>query len=96
MVTITLEPVLEQIVTEQARQQGTTPELLIQNVIRQKYLPALDLESPSNGQNMADFLKDYIGCIDSSEIYPEGSYLSEDTGRKFSELLLEKRKQGKL
>ncbi len=96
MVTIILEPVLEQIVSEHARQQGTTPEILIRNDIRQKYLPAQILKHSIEGLNMADFLKDYIGCINSSSIYPEGSHLSEDTGSNFTELMVIKRKQGKL
>ena len=96
MVTIILEPELEQIVTEHARQLGTTPDILIQNDIRQKYLPAHPLEISIEEQNMAEFLKDYVGCIDSSKIYPEGSHLSENTGRKFTELMVAKRKQGNL
>ena len=97
MVTITLPPELEKTVTERAQRNGTTPELFLLDDLRQRYLPPKQPEPPVvEGQTMADFLKDYIGCIDSSETYPEGSHLSEDTGRKFAQLMVEKRKQGNL
>ena len=54
---------------------------------------ALDL--PETGQTMADFFEGYIGSIDSSEIVPDGSDLSENTGRKFKELVLAKHRDGK-
>ena len=93
MVTITLPPELEQTVTERALQQGTTPELLVLNELRQIFTPVPPLAA---GQSMADYLKEFIGCIDSSETYPEGSRLSENTGRKFGELLQKKKREGKL
>ncbi len=97
MVTITLPPELEKAVTERAQRNGTTPELFLLNDLQERYLPNKQPEPPVvEGQTMADFLKDYIGCVDSSETYPEGSRLSEDTGRKFAELMVAKRKQGKL
>ena len=97
MVTITLTPELEQAVAERAQRNGTTPELFLLNDLQERYLPTEPLKTPAiEGQTMADFLKDYIGCIDSSATYPEGSRLSEDTGRKFAELMVEKRRQGRL
>jgi hypothetical protein len=97
MLTITLPPELEQAIEERAQEQGTTPELLVLGDLRERYLPERQPEPPVvEGQTMADFLKDFIGCIDSSEAYPEGSRLSEDTGRKFAALMVEKRRQGKL
>ena len=44
----------------------------------------------------ADALADYIGAINTSERYSQGSTLSENTGRSFAQLMAEKRKQGKL
>ena len=52
--------------------------------------------SVAEGQTMTDFLKDFIGCVDSSAVYPEGSRLSENTGNTFAELMVEKHQQGKL
>jgi len=96
MVTITLTPELEQAVNERARQQGTTPELLIQNDLRQKYLPAESAAMSSEGETMAEFFAGYIGSVNSSDLAPEGSDLSEDTGRKFKELLLKRQAESKL
>lgn len=42
-------------------------------------------------QNLADFLGDFIGCIDGSE-----ENFSEDTGEKFSAYLVEKHKDHRL
>jgi hypothetical protein len=42
------------------------------------------------GATLADALSDYIGAISTKDKYPEGSTLSEDTGRKFGELMLKK------
>ena len=96
MVTITLPPELGETVTERAQRNGTTPELFLLDDLRRRYLPPKQLVPPVvEGPTMADFLKDYIGCVDSSETYPEGSHLSEDTGRKFAQLIVEKHKQGK-
>ena len=101
MITITLPPELESIVTERAQHQGTTPELFLLDDLLQRYaptpLPEPNAETkPVEGETMADFLKEFIGCVDSSEKYPEGSHLSENTGRKFKELMLEKHRKGKL
>jgi len=45
---------------------------------------------------MADFFAGYIGSINSSDVAPGGSDLSENTGRKFKELMLKKHREGKL
>ena len=52
--------------------------------------------SVAEGKTMANFLSDFIGCVDSSAAYPEGSWLSENTGRAFAERMAAKRRQGKL
>lgn len=87
MVTITLTPELEQTVTEQAQQQGTTPELLALDALCERFTAPPSAPPVVEGETMADYLKVFIGCVDSSEVYPEGSRLSENTGRKFAELL---------
>ncbi|HZP83729.1 MAG TPA: hypothetical protein VFB21_18960 [Chthonomonadaceae bacterium] len=45
---------------------------------------------------MADFLADFIGCIDSGEIVPGGAQMSKDIGKKFTQDMVEKRKAGRL
>ena len=96
MATKTLTPELEQAMMEQARRQGTTLEMLALDELNAHFLPAPPAERDTEGETMADFLKDFIGCIDSREVVPGGANMSEYTGRKFGELLLKKRKAGNL
>jgi len=96
MITITLPPELEQAVTERAQNQGTTPELLVLDRLREQFLPALPPEELPEGATMADFLADFIGCIDSGEIVPGGAQMSKDIGKKFTQDMVEKRKAGRL
>lgn len=96
MVTITLTPELERVVAERAQQQGTTPELVALDKLNEQFLPDLP-SAPIEGEGtMADFLADFIGCIDTREVVPGGAQLSQDTDRKFTELLLKKHREGKL
>ena len=48
------------------------------------------------GLTLADFLHGYVGVIDSSEYIEGGAQLSQDTGKKFAQLMVEKREKGKL
>jgi hypothetical protein len=96
MVTITLPPELESIVTRRAEQQGTTPELLAIDGLREKFMPAVEDAPRAAAGTMAEFLGDFIGCFDSREIAPGGVNLAEDTGAKFKELMLKKYRAGKL
>ncbi len=96
MVTITLPPELERIVTEQARQQGTTPELLTLDKLHGIFQPIPALPSSERAGTMADFFADFIGSIHSGDIVPGGANLSEDTGRKFKELMLKRYQDGKV
>jgi hypothetical protein len=96
MVTITLPPDLEQVVTERAKKQGTTPELFLLGELRGHYLQAspIPVTEIREGETMADFFAGYAGTVNSREIVPEGAHLSADTGRKFKELMLQKYKSG--
>lgn len=97
MLTITLPDELEKTITERAKRSGMTPEVFVIDDLQERYLPPRQPDTaPVPEQTMADFLKDYIGCIDSGETYPQGSRLSENTGRAFAALMIEKRNQGKL
>lgn len=100
MVTITLPEELERIVTEQAKRQGTTPELWTLDKLRQS-LQADAVREPapeadSEGGSMLDFFAGYVGILHSSEFVPGGAQMSQDTGRKFAEGMLKKRQEGKL
>ena len=93
MVTITLPPELEKAVTEQAQRQGTTPELLTLDKLRGALLPVAPQAADVAGLTMADFFAGYVGGLHSSEYVPGGAQLSQDTGKKFKELLLERHRQ---
>ena len=94
MITITLPAELEKAVIQRASKQGTTPELVALDGLREHFL--VDPEPPIAEGTMADFLGDFIGCFDSREVVPGGANLSENTGRKFKELMLEKYREGKM
>ncbi|MCW3051582.1 MAG: hypothetical protein JWN14_752 [Chthonomonadales bacterium] len=96
MATITLTPELEKAMTEQARLQGTTLEMLAIDKLNAYFLPSLPAENTSEGETMADFLKDFIGCIDSREVVPGGANISEYSGRKLGEILIKKHRVGNL
>jgi len=96
MVTITLSAELEKAVTEEAAQKGTTVELLTLDVLQGYFLKPSSTKQMPDGATLADALADYIGAIDTRDKYPEGSTLSENTGRKFAQGMVEKRKRGKL
>jgi hypothetical protein len=96
MVTITLTSELEKAVAEEAAQKGTTVELLTLDALQERFLRSSSTKKLPEGATLADALADYIGAINTKVKYPGGSTLSEDTGRKFAQLMVEKRKQGKL
>ena len=96
MVTITLPPELEHAVAEEAAHLGTTAELLTLDALQHRFLRRQMSATLPEGATLADALGDYIGAINTRDRYPEGSTLSEDTGRKFGKLMAEKQKHGKL
>jgi hypothetical protein len=94
--TITLTPELERALTARANQQGTTPELLALDVLRERFLPAAPEEPRVAEGTLADFLAEFIGAVHSGEHIPGGAGMSEDTGTKFASGLIRKRKAGRL
>jgi hypothetical protein len=95
MVTITLPPDLEEAVTRRAHDQGTTPEVLAVDELRRIYLAAQDTGNPE-GKTLLDYWTDYIGSVDSRDNGRESSNLSENTGQKFAQLMVDKHRHGKL
>ena len=94
---IILPPDIEQAVVEHAREQGTTPELLILDSLRERFLPSPPLDRLTEGEEtLADFLGPHIGVLHSSEHIPGGARMSEDSGKKFAAGMLKKRQQGRL
>ena len=92
---ITLPQDIEQELAKHAEQHGTTVEDLAVATLRREFPPKLPVEEPTEG-TLYDFLREFVGIIDTSDIFPDGSRLSENTGRKFAELMFEKRAKGKL
>jgi hypothetical protein len=94
MITITLPPELERIISQRAHQQGTTPELWTLDKLRQSIEAELPDESSttvnSDGDSMLDFFSGYVGVLHSSEKVPGGARMSEDTGRKLAEGMFKK------
>lgn len=91
---IRLEPDVEQALAGEASRRGTTPELLADEYLRQRF--GLDSAQPrdlSGAKNLAERLKDHIGVIDSSEKVPGGACMSENSGQKFTEILIEKHRR---
>ncbi len=46
--------------------------------------------------SLADMLKEDIGTIDSGEIVQGGARMSENSGKRFADILAEKHRQGKI
>lgn len=94
--TITLTPEIERALSERAARQGTTPEMLALHDLRGLYL---DINEPKGFQDktLAEVLAGRVGTVDSSERNGGGpSHLSEKTGERFTEHLVEKHRQGRL
>ena len=103
MMTLTLSPDLEAALADQARRRGTTPELLAEGILREQVLPPAPQPAPAppsappdGPRNLAEFLGDYIGCIDSSEHVPGGAQMSTDMAKKFAAGMVKKRREGRL
>ena len=94
---ISLPPDIERAVVDHAREQGTTPELLVIDSLRERFLLSPPLSTPTEGEGtLADFLGKHIGILHSSEHIPGGARMSEDSGKKFAAGMLKKRQQGRL
>ncbi len=96
MAAITIPPALERAIMQQAERQGTTLEVLAVDKLNAAFLPAVSDETEIEGETLADFLGDFIGCLDSGEHVPGGARMSENVGEKFAQGMEEKRKAGKL
>jgi hypothetical protein len=63
MTTITLPPEIEGPLAEEARKQGTTPELLAVGCLRKLFTPSPTVEKPAEAKTLFDFLSGYIGTV---------------------------------
>lgn len=103
-ITINLEPDVEVWLRERAAQEGQTAESLAAILLRQqlqngaKELSATIKEKRlKENETLYDFLKDFIGSVDSSQATGgEVSHLSENGEEEFARYLEQKRQQGRL
>ena len=94
--TLKLPPEIEEKLNRRARQQKTTPELLAVDLLREQLDSEVSTADDEQLGTLADFLGDFIGCIDSSEYVPGGAQMSINSGKQFAEGMVEKRRQGRL
>jgi DNA-binding transcriptional ArsR family regulator len=99
---ITLTPEIEQALHELAKKQGTTVEFLALKTLRErlftsKLQPVAKQSKKRPASNtLADFLTGYIAVLDSSEFGKDRGHMSKHTGKTFADILLEKRRRGRL
>lgn len=94
---LTLTADIENALIEAANQQGTTPETIALDCLRQRFASQKEAHSPVEaGSSLADFLSGHIGVIASGEQIPGGACLSEKSGQKFTAELLKQQQQERL
>src|SRR5579862_4972470 len=102
---INLEPEVEARLRERAAQEGQTAEGLaaallrheLQNGAGKKPFATAPEEQQEKGETLYDFLKDFIGSVDSSQMTGgEVSHLSENGEEEFAQYLEQKQRQGRL
>ena len=102
MITITLPSDTESALVDEAERLGTTPESLAVEILRQRLdnhrTPFNGSETSSEGTELsaADFFAGFFGNVDSSEETGEKTNYSIDTGKKFTEIVVEKHRRGEL
>lgn len=92
--TIDLLPDVEHWLAGKARQQGTTPDALVNDYLRELRRTDPDAAQAPTPGSMAEFLEGFVGVFDSRDIVPGGARLSESTSERFADILEEKRARG--
>jgi hypothetical protein len=88
MVTITLPSELERAVAEEAAQKGTTAQRLTLDVLQERFLNPSSQRQLPDGTTLDDALAGCIEAINTRDKDADGSTLSENTGRKFAQVVL--------
>lgn len=91
MTRITLPPELEKPLVEEARRQGTTPELLALESLRRLFVPQAEPGSSAPDETLFDFLSGHIGKVNGTT-----EALSENGGQRFADDLEDRHQQGRL
>jgi len=87
MITITLPAEIEEPLEEEARRQGTTPEMLAVDCLRNRFARQLSSPARDEDETLFDFLSGYAGMVSGTS-----EPLSERSGQRFTEGLLEKQR----
>jgi hypothetical protein len=91
---IKLTPDIEQVLAEEARKLGTTPQQLALDSLRERFVGRESPPPPAKEpETLAHFLRGHIGVLHSSEHVPGGARMSEASGKKFTAGLLGQRQQ---
>ncbi|MBB4639677.1 hypothetical protein [Longimicrobium terrae] len=93
---IVLTPEVERALADAAVQEGTTPDELADAYLRDRLLGTRHDASAPAPRTLAERLAGYVGVLNTSEYVPGGAQLSENSSEKFADLLLEKRRDGRL
>jgi hypothetical protein len=94
---ITLTPDIEQVLRQAAKKQGATVESIVLKTLRECFFQKKNKKQDCSTMNsLADMLQGDIGTIDSGEIVEDGARMSENSGKRFAEILAEKQRQGKI
>lgn len=95
--TLSLTPEMGEALEVEARRKGTTPESIVLSLVHDHVLvPAEQEKAPPPPGSLAELLEGYAGVFDSREFVPGGARLSERTAERFTDILEEKRRQGRL
>lgn len=93
--TIELTPQLEQALESEASRRGTTPQALAVQLIESQ-LPAAKPSPPAGAKTMYDVLKPHLDSLPPPSPDRPSSFRAEDSGRAFTDILLERRREGRL
>jgi len=85
---------IETAIAEEAAVQGKPPEDVAVDALRERFVHAAPPSNPP--RNLAEFLDGLVGVVSSADVAPGGSHLSENCSEKFTDLLVEERKKGRL
>ena len=94
---ITLTPDIEQVLRRAARKQGATVESIVLKTLRECFFQKENKKQDCSTMNsLADMLQGDIGTIDSGEMVQGGARMSENSGKRFADILAEKQRQGRI
>lgn len=94
---IALTPDIEKALRKQAIKQGTSPEVLVLQALRELFISSVATETAADKNGtLFDYLSDHIGVLSSGEYITGGARMSVNCGKKFATGLLKKRQEGKL